>query len=79
MGVILSMYSDTFRQAVASYPYSGDVMLDTKKNFVLSTDEKKKLNSSIKLGIYKELNKKTLLTDNQLSFLIEKEKKKIYQ
>lgn len=48
-------------------------MFETKKNFILSTDEKKKLNSYIKIGIYKELNKKTLLTDGQLSLLIEKE------
>ena len=64
------------RQADASYPCSGDVMLYSKKNFVLSTDEKQKLNSSVKLGIYKELNSKSLLTNGQLSFLMEKEKKK---
>ena len=64
------------RQADTSYTYSGDVMLYSKKNFVLSTDEKQKLNSSVKLGIYKELNSKSLLTNGQLSFLMEKEKKK---
>lgn len=66
----------TLGQAVTSYPYIGDVMLYSKKNFVLSTDEKQKLNSSVKLGIYKELNSKYLLTNGQLSFLMEKEKKK---
>lgn len=64
------------RQVDTSYFYSGDVMLYSKKNFVLSTDEKQKLNSSVKLGIYKELNSKSLLTNGQLSFLMEKEKKK---
>ena len=71
------MVNNSFRQAMASYPYNGDVMLDSKKNFVLSTDEKKKLDSSIKLGIYKELHNKSLLTNGQLSFLVEKEKKKL--
>ncbi len=70
------MYGNTFRQAGTSYPYIGDVMLNSKKDFVLSTDEKQKLNSSVKLGIYKELNSKSLLTNGQLSFLMEKEKKK---
>ena len=64
------------RQADTSYPYNGDVMLYSKKNFVLSTDEKQKLNSSVKLGIYKELNSKSMLTNGQLEFLVEKEKKK---
>lgn len=70
------MYGNTFRQAGTSYHYIGDVMLNSKKDFVLSTDEKQKLNSSVKLGIYKELNSKSLLTNGQLSFLMEKEKKK---
>ena len=65
------------RQADTSYPCNGDVMLYSKKNFVLSTDEKQKLNSSVKLGIYKELNSKSLLTNGQLDFLVEKEKKKL--
>ena len=65
----------TLGQAVTSYPYIGDVMLNSKKDFVLSTDEKKKLDSSIKLGIYRELHKKSLLTTGQLAFLMEKEKK----
>ena len=67
----------TLGQAVTSYPYIGDVMLNSKKDFVLSTDEKKKLDSSIKLGIYKELHKKSLLTSGQLAFLVEKENKKL--
>ena len=71
------MYGNTFRQAGTSYTYSGDVMLDSKKNFVLSADEKKRLKSDIKIGIYKELNNKSLLTNGQLSFLVEKEKKKL--
>lgn len=71
------MYRNTFRQAGTSYPYIGDVMLNSKKDFVLSTDEKKKLDNSIKLGIYKELHNKSLLTNGQLSFLVEKEKKKL--
>ena len=71
------MYGNTFRQAVASYSYNGDVMLNSKKDFVLSTDEKKKLDSSIRLGIYKELHNKSLLTSGQLDFLMEKENKKL--
>ena len=71
------MYGNTFRQAGTSYTYSGDFMLDSKKNFVLSTDEKKKLDSSIKLGIYKELHNKSLLTNGQLAFLIEEENRKL--
>lgn len=67
----------TLGQAVASYPYIGDVMLNSKKDFVLSTDGKKKLDSSIKLGIYKELHNKSLLTNGQLAFLMEKENKKL--
>ena len=31
----------TLGQAVTSYPYIGDVMLNSKKEFVLSTDEMK--------------------------------------
>ena len=69
------MYSDTFRQATASYPYNGDVMLEANKNFILSADEKQKLNRNIKVGIYKELNNKSLLTDSQLSLLMEKQRK----
>ena len=71
------MYGNTFRQAVASYSYSGDVMLNSKKDFVLSTNEKIKLDSNIKLGIYKELHNKSLLTNSQLAFLMEKENKKL--
>lgn len=67
------------RQADTSYPYNGDVMLYSKKNFVLSTDEKKRLNSDIKIGIYKELNSKSLLSNVQLSFLLEKEKNKNFK
>ena len=71
------MYGNTFRQAVTSYPYIGDVMLNSKKDFVLSTNEKIKLDSNIKLGIYKELHNKSLLTNSQLAFLMEKENKKL--
>lgn len=52
-------------------------MIESKKNFTLSTYEKERLNSNIKIGIYKELNKKSLLTDLQTSFLIEKENKNL--
>ncbi len=71
------MVNDSFRQAGTSYPYIGDVMLNSKKDFVLSTDEKKRLTSDIKIGIYKELNSKSLLSNGQLDFLVEKEKKKL--
>ena len=69
------MYENTSVQAVASYPYNGDVMLEANKKFVLSTGEKQKLNNNIKFGIYKELNSKSLLTDGQLSLLMEKQRK----
>ena len=69
------MYENTSVQAVASYSYIGDVMLEANKNFVLSTSEKQRLNSNIKIGIYKELNSTSLLTDGQLSLLMEKQRK----
>ena len=76
-GILL--VNNSFRQAMASYPYNGDVMFDSKKNFVLSTDEKKRLTSDIKIGIYKELNSKSLLSNGQLSFLLEKENNKNFK
>ncbi len=63
------------RQAALAYPFTKDVMGMPSKEIVLSPIEKKKLNSSLKVAIYKELNKKALLTDWQLTGLVEKETK----
>ena len=57
------------------YPYKGDDMLEAKMEIILSEDERKKLNSNIKTGIYKELYAKELLTEGELSFLMEREKR----
>lgn len=63
------------RQTVTAYPYTGDVIDMPNKEIVLSQTEKKNLNSNLKVAIYKELNKKDLLTDWQLTGLLEKEAK----
>lgn len=47
------------------------------KNILITDKEKKKLESSLKIGIYRELNQKSLLTSGQLAILIQKEKKDI--
>lgn len=68
------MYSE-LRQVSSAYPYNGDVMLVSNKDIIISNKEKKKFESSLKIGIYKELNSKSLLTAGQLAILMEKEKK----
>ena len=61
------------RQADTSYPYSGDVMLmGNNFNIVLSDREKENLHNSLKVSIYKELNKKSLISDRELRLLLEK-------
>ena len=70
------MYSE-LRQVASAYSYNGDFMLVSNKDIVITEQEKKKLESSLKIGIYKELNKKSLLTAGQLAILMEKENKKL--
>ena len=53
---------------------SADTLKDSK--YYLPKDSSK-LESSLKIGIYKELNKKSLLTAGQLAILMEKENKKL--
>ena len=68
------MYSE-LRQVASAYPYNGDIMLMSNKGIVITDKEKKRLESSVKIGIYKELNKKSLITERQLKILVEKENK----
>ena len=68
------MYSE-LRQVASAYPYNGDIMLMSNKGIVITDKEKKRLESSLKTGIYKELNKKSLITERQLRILVEKENK----
>ena len=68
------MYSE-LRQVASAYPYNGDIMLMSNKGIVITDKEKKRLESSLKIGIYKELNKKSLITERQLNILVEKENK----
>lgn len=68
------MYSE-LRQVASAYPYNGDIMLMSNKGIVITDKEKKRLESSLKIGIYKELNKKSLITERQLKILVEKENK----
>ncbi len=68
------MYSE-LRQVASAYPYNGDIMLMSNKGIVITDKEKKRLESSLKIGIYKELNKKSLITERQLRILVEKENK----
>jgi hypothetical protein len=68
------VYSE-LRQVASAYPYNGDIMLMSNKGIVITDKEKKRLESSLKIGIYKELNKKSLITERQLRILVEKENK----
>lgn len=68
------MYSE-LRQVASAYPYNGDIMLMSNKGIVITDKENKRLESSLKIGIYKELNKKSLITERQLRILVEKENK----
>ena len=70
------MFSE-LRQVASAYPYTGDIMLMSNKDIVITKEEKKKLESSLKIGIFKELNKKYLITERQLDILVEKENKKL--
>ena len=56
---------------------SGYAVPMSYKNIFLTSEEKKKFESSLKIGIYRELNQKSLLTSGQLAILIQKEKKDV--
>ena len=60
------------RQAGSAYTSIGGVMPMGKVNIVLSDREKENLHNSLKVSIYKELNKKELITDRELRLLLEK-------
>lgn len=61
------------RQADSAYTSIGGVMpMSGKVNIVLSDKEKDNLHNSLKVSIYKELNKKSLISDRELRLLLEK-------
>lgn len=60
------------RQADSAYTSIGGVMPMGKVNIVLSDREKENLHNSLKISIYKELNKKSLISDRELRVLLEK-------
>ena len=60
------------RQPYNAYTSIGGVMPMGKVNIVLSDKEKDNLHNSLKVSIYKELNKKDLITDRELRLLLEK-------
>ena len=60
------------RQADSAYTSIGGVMPMGKVNIVLSDKEKDNLHNSLKVSIYKELNKKSLISDRELRLLLEK-------
>ncbi len=60
------------RQADSAYTSIGGVMPMGKVNIVLSDREKENLHNSLKVSIYKELNKKSLISDRELRVLLEK-------
>ncbi len=61
------------RQPVVAYTFIGGVMpMGNNVDIVLSNKEKENLHNSLKTSIYKELNKKDLITDGELRVLLEK-------
>ncbi len=61
------------RQPDSAYTSIGGVMpMGNKVNVVLSDKEKENLNHSLKSSVYKELYKKSLITDRELRLLLEK-------
>ena len=61
------------RQPYNAYTSIGGVMpMGNKVNIVLSDREKENLHNSLKISIYKELNKKSLISDRELRLLLEK-------
>ena len=61
------------RQPDSAYTSIGGVLpMGNKVNIVLSDREKENLHNSLKVSIYKELNKKDLITDRELRLLLEK-------
>lgn len=61
------------RQPYNAYTSIGGVMpMGNKVNIVLSDREKDNLHNSLKSSVYKELYKKSLITDRELRLLLEK-------
>lgn len=65
--------SGALRQPDSAYTSIGGVMpMGNKVNVILSDKEKENLNNSLKSSVYKELYKKSLITDRELRALLEK-------
>ena len=65
--------SGALRQPDSAYTSIGGVMpMGNKVNIVLSDREKENLHNSLKSSVYKELYKKSLITDRELRLLLEK-------
>ena len=65
--------SGALRQPDSAYTSIGGVMpMGNKVNIVLSDREKENLHNSLKSSVYKELYKKSLITDRELRALLEK-------
>lgn len=61
------------RQPDSAYTSIGGVLpMGNKVNIVLSDREKENLHNSLKSSVYKELYKKSLITDRELRALLEK-------
>ena len=62
------------RQADSAYTsiIGGVMPMGNKVNVVLSDKEKENLHNSLKSSVYKELYKKSLITDRELRALLEK-------
>ena len=60
------------RQPYNAYTSIGGVMPMGKVNIVLSDKEKENLHNSLKSSVYKELYKKSLISDRELRLLLEK-------
>ena len=61
------------RQPDSAYTSIGGVLpMGNKVNIVLSDREKENLHNSLKSSVYKELYKKSLITDRELRLLLEK-------
>ena len=51
--------------------WRGGIIIDDKKDIKLNQEQKQEFSKLIKIGIIKELYKKNLLTNEQLSLLIK--------
>lgn len=63
------------RQSVLSYPSTKGVM--GMQEAILSQVDKEKLKLNIKIGIYKDLKDKSIITDSQFQVLVENLRKNL--